>query len=82
MKLTYEMPVQIKGDTIVYNTDSFSNGTEQKLGDVLEKLPGVEVSEDGEIEVEGKKVAKVMVEGKDFFDGDTKLAVENILPML
>ena len=44
----------------------------------LKKLPGVEVNADGEIEVEGKKVSKLMVEGKDFFDGDTKLGVKNI----
>lgn len=78
VELVYEMPVSVKGDTIVYNADSFRSGTEQKLGDVLKKLPGVELNDDGEIEVEGKSVGKVMVEGKDFFDGDSKLAVENI----
>ncbi len=78
VELVYEMPVSIKGDTIVYNTDSFTNGTERKLGDVLKKLPGVEVNDDGQIEVEGKVVTKVMIEGKDFFDGDTKLATQNI----
>ena len=76
--LTYEMPVTISGDTIVYNADSFKNGTERKLEDVLKKLPGVEVNDDGEIEIEGKKVTKVMVDGKDFFDGDSKLATKNI----
>ena len=45
---------------------------------MLDKLPGVEVNDDGEIEVEGKKVTKVMVEGEDFFDGDSKLASKNI----
>jgi len=78
VELTYEMPVTIKGDTIVYNADSFKNGSEKKLGDVLKKLPGVEVTDEGEIEVEGKAVSKVMVEGKDFFDGDSKLATKNI----
>ena len=72
------MPVSIKGDTIVYNADSFKSGTERKLEDLLKKLPGVEVNADGEVEVEGKKVTKLMVEGKDFFDGDTKLGVKNI----
>ena len=72
------MPVSVKGDTLIYNADSFKSGTEKKLEDVLNKLPGVEVTEDGEIEVEGKTVTKVMVEGKDFFDGDSKLAVKNI----
>ncbi|PWI29418.1 TonB-dependent receptor [Flavobacteriaceae bacterium LYZ1037] len=78
IELTYEMPVTIKGDTIVYNADSFKDGTERKLEDVLKKLPGVEINDDGEIEVEGKKVSKVMVDGKDFFDGDSKLASKNI----
>ncbi|WP_339849208.1 TonB-dependent receptor [uncultured Dokdonia sp.] len=78
VELVYEMPVTIKGDTIVYNTDSFTNGNEKKLGDVLKKLPGIEVNDDGEIEVEGKVVSKVMIEGKDFFDGDSKLATKNI----
>ncbi|MGB5941748.1 MAG: carboxypeptidase-like regulatory domain-containing protein [Leeuwenhoekiella sp.] len=78
VELIYEMPVVVRGDTIVYNTDSFTNGTEQKLGDVLKKLPGVTVTDDGEIEVEGQRVQKVMIEGKDFFDGDSKLATKNI----
>lgn len=78
VEVVYEMPVTIKGDTIVYNTDSFVTGTEKKLEDVLKKLPGVEINDDGEIEVEGKKVTKVMVDGKDFFDGDSKLAAKNI----
>ena len=78
VEIIREMPVSIKGDTIVYNADSFKTGTERKLEDVLKKLPGVEVNADGEVEVEGKKVTKLMVEGKDFFDGDTKLGVKNI----
>ena len=78
VNITYKMPVTVKGDTIVYDADSFKNGTEKKLGDVLQKLPGVEVNDDGEIEVEGKTVKKVMVEGKDFFDGDSKIATKNI----
>jgi Carboxypeptidase regulatory-like domain/Outer membrane protein beta-barrel family len=78
VELTYEMPVTIKGDTLIYNADSFKNGSERKLEDVLKKLPGVEINEDGQIEVEGKTVNKLMVNGKDFFDGDTKLATKNI----
>ena len=78
VELTYEMPVKISGDTLIYNADSFNTGTERKLEDVLKNLPGVEVNDDGQIEVEGKVVGKVMVEGKDFFDGDTKIATKNI----
>lgn len=78
VEIVREMPVSIKGDTIVYNADSFKTGTERKLEDVLKKLPGVEVDADGQVKVEGKAVNKLMVEGKDFFDGDTKLGVKNI----
>ncbi|WP_228852522.1 TonB-dependent receptor [Aegicerativicinus sediminis] len=78
VELTYEMPVSVKGDTLIYNADSFKNGTERKLEDVLKKLPGVEVNDEGQIEVEGRAVTKVMVDGKDFFDGDSKLATKNI----
>ena len=78
VEIVREMPVSIKGDTIVYNSDSFTNGTERKLEDILKKLPGVEVDAEGQIKVEGKAVTKLMVEGKDFFDGDTKLGVKNI----
>ncbi|MBC7525296.1 MAG: carboxypeptidase-like regulatory domain-containing protein [Flavobacterium sp.] len=78
VEIVREMPVSIKGDTIVYNADSFKSGIERKLEDILKKLPGVEVNADGEIEVEGKRVTKLMVEGKDFFDGDTKLGIKNI----
>ncbi|MBF8150212.1 TonB-dependent receptor [Winogradskyella sp. F6397] len=78
VELTYDMPVTIKGDTLIYNADSFKSGTERKLEDVLKKLPGVEINTDGQIEVEGKVVNKLMVNGKDFFDGDSKLATKNI----
>ena len=78
VQITYEIPITIKGDTIVYNADSFKNGSERNLEDVIEKLPGVEINEDGQVEVEGKVVNKLMVNGKDFFDGDTKIATKNI----
>ncbi len=78
INIVSKMPVTIKGDTIIYNADSFKNGSERKLKDVLEKLPGVEINDAGQIEVEGKAVEKIMVDGKEFFSGDTKLATENI----
>jgi hypothetical protein len=78
VEIVREMPVSIKGDTIVYNADSFKTGTERKLEDVLKRLPGVEINADGEIEVEGKKVTQMLVDGKKFFEGDTKLGSKNI----
>ena len=78
IEVIYEMPVAVRGDTLTYNADSFNTGTERKLGDVLQNLPGVEINDDGQIEIEGKVVNKLMVNGKDFFDGDTKLGTKNI----
>ncbi|MDO7628033.1 MAG: TonB-dependent receptor family protein, partial [Flavobacteriaceae bacterium] len=78
VELVYKMPVAVKGDTLVYNADSYTNGSERKLEDIIDKLPGVEINENGQIEVEGKVVNKLMVNGKDFFDGDTKVATKNI----
>jgi len=78
VEIVQEMPVSISGDTIIYNADSFKTGTEQKLEDILKKLPGVQVNEDGEIEVEGRKVSQLLVEGKKFFEGDTKIGSKNI----
>ena len=78
VEVTYKIPITIKGDTLSYDKDAFASGNEKKLGDVLKKLPGVEINTEGEVEVEGKKVQKVMVNGKDFFDGDTKMATKNI----
>lgn len=73
-----EMPIVITGDTISYKADAFTTGEERRLEDVIKQLPGFEIDDDGQVKVEGKTVEKVMVEGKDFFDGDSKIAVENI----
>lgn len=78
VEIVREMPVSIKGDTIVYNTDSFKTGEERKLEDVFKKLPGFEVMADGQVQVEGKKVTKLFVNGKPFMEGDTKLGSKNI----
>lgn len=78
VEIVREMPVSIKGDTIVYNTDSFKTGEERKLEDVFKKLPGFEVTGDGQVQVEGKKVTKLFVDGKPFMEGDTKLGSKNI----
>ncbi|HEY9167995.1 MAG TPA: carboxypeptidase-like regulatory domain-containing protein [Lutibacter sp.] len=73
-----ELPVNVKEDTITYNTDKFVTGDERKLKNVLKKLPGVEVDKNGSVTVQGKKVTTLLVEGKKFFGGGSKLAVENI----
>ncbi|QXP72990.1 carboxypeptidase-like regulatory domain-containing protein [Tenacibaculum sp. AHE15PA] len=77
-EVVIELPVTVKQDTIIYNTDKFVNGSERKLKNVLKKLPGVEVDKNGGVTVQGKKVTKLLVDGKKFFGGGTKLGVENI----
>ena len=77
-EVVVKMPVTVRGDTLIYDADSFKNGSERKLKDIIDKLPGVEINDDGQIEVEGKVVNKLMVNGKDFFEGDTKLGTNNI----
>ncbi|MBM6498739.1 TonB-dependent receptor [Flavobacterium macrobrachii] len=71
-------PIIVKKDTITYDVKAFANGNERKLKEQLEKLPGVEVDKKGNVTVQGKKVTKMLVEGKSFFGGGSKLAVENI----
>ncbi|MEW5676706.1 carboxypeptidase-like regulatory domain-containing protein [Flavobacterium enshiense] len=71
-------PIEIKKDTLTYSVKAFASGNERKMKEVLEKLPGVEVDKNGGVTVQGKKVTKMLVEGKSFFGGGSKLAVENI----
>lgn len=70
-------PIVKSKDTITYNLKAFTNGNEFKMQDVLTKLPGIKI-DNNTIKVQGKTVTKLLVEGKPFFDGSTKLAIENI----
>ncbi len=76
--LRQKLAIKVREDTITYQTDVFTTGEERKLREVLKKLPGVEVDRDGNVTVNGKKVDKLLVDGKTFFTGDTKLGVNNI----
>ena len=76
--ISYQIPVSVREDTITYRAKAFVTGEERKLKDVLKKLPGVEVDKNGLVTVRGKKITKMLVEGKEFFGGNAKLAVENI----
>ena len=76
--LNYTPPVVIKKDTMSFKVDAFKTGDERKLRDVLKNLPSVEVDKQGNVTVRGKKVSRVLVENKQFFTGDSKLAVNNI----
>lgn len=73
-----KIAVVVKEDTIIYDPKIFTTGKERKLKQLLKKLPGVEVDKNGAIFVLGKRVSKLLVDGKTFFGGGTKLGVENI----
>lgn len=76
--INYKIPLIVKQDTLIYNVESFADGGERKLRDLLKNLPGVEVDREGNVTVQGKKVSRVLVENKTFFTGNSKLAVNNI----
>jgi len=69
---------RIKGDTISFKIGRFTDKTEKTLGDIINKLPGMEVDESGNIKANGKKVDKLMVEGQDFFSDSHKMATQNL----
>ncbi len=70
--------VEMKEDTFVYNADAFRLPEGSSLEELVRKLPGAEVDDDGTITINGKTVSKIMVEGKEFFDNDTKMAMKNL----
>ncbi len=78
VELLVRMPVRIKEDSVIYVADSFRSGREWKLKDLVKKLPGMEITKEGNIRVMGKTVSKVLVEDKPFFGGNPRMALENI----
>jgi Outer membrane protein beta-barrel family/CarboxypepD_reg-like domain len=71
-------PVVIKKDTIEFNAPSFKTTENANVEDLLKKLPGVEVDNDGSIRAQGEDVERVTVDGKEFFGRDPKLATRNL----
>lgn len=71
-------PMQMRGDTLEFNAAAFKLDTNAVVEDLLNKLPGVTVWADGVITVNGKKINQLLVEGKPFFNGDNKIALQNI----
>lgn len=70
--------VEMKEDTFVYNADAYRVPEGSALEELIRKIPGAEVDDDGTIKINGKTVSKIMVGGKEFFDNDTKMAMKNI----
>lgn len=70
--------VTVREDTIEYNADSYKVAEGSMLEDLIRKMPGAEVSSDGKITINGKEIKKVLVDGKEFFSDDPKVASKNL----
>lgn len=71
-------PVTVKRDTIEFNAGSFKTQANANVEDLLKKMPGIEVQTDGSIRAQGEQVQRVMVDGREFFGRDPKLATRNL----
>lgn len=71
-------PITVKKDTLEFNVKSFKTKKDANVEDLLKKLPGVEVDEDGKITVNGKEVNKILVNGKPFFGNDPSITTKNL----
>jgi hypothetical protein len=71
-------PVVINNDTIEFNSENFKTQPNAVVEDMLKKMPGVTVESDGTLKVNGQTVRRVLVNGKEFFTGDIKMATKNL----
>ena len=70
--------VTLKEDTFIYNAAAFRTPEGSVAEELVRRLPGAEVSDDGTIKINGKQVKKILVDGKEFMTGDTKTAMKNL----
>ena len=70
--------VTLKEDTFVYNSSAYRTPEGSVVEELVKRLPGAEVSDDGTIKINGKEVKKILVDGKEFMTGDTKTALKNL----
>ena len=70
--------VTLKEDTFVYNSAAYRTPEGSVVEELVKRLPGAEVSDDGTIKINGKEVKKILVDGKEFMTGDTKTALKNL----
>ena len=71
-------PIKVMEDTIEYNADTYKTQPNAVVEDLLKRLPGVEVDSDGKITANGKEVSKILIDGKEFFSDDPKVASKNL----
>lgn len=72
------VPLTIRHDTIEFNARAFKTKSDANVEELLKKLPGIEVDRAGNIKALGKDVKKVLVDGKEFFGNDPKVATKNL----
>jgi hypothetical protein len=70
--------ITIKGDTTVYNVKKFLNGTEDNLKDLIKNLPGIRINSNGKIEVNGKVISELLIDGENLYKSQHQLATENL----
>jgi hypothetical protein len=72
------LKVNVKEDTFVYNSAAYRTPEGSAIEELVKRLPGAQVDDDGKITINGKEVKKILVDGKEFMTGDTKTALKNI----
>ena len=71
-------PILIKKDTIKFQTGDFTNGTEQTVEELLQKIPGLQIDSEGTIKVGNQEIEKLMVDGDDLFERGYKILSKNM----
>ena len=77
--ITAEAPqVTVSGDTLGYNASAYRTSEGAALEELVKKIPGAEVDEEGNVKLNGKEIKKLLVDGKEFFGGDVKTGLQNL----
>ena len=77
--ITAEAPqVTVKEDTLEFNSSAYRTPEGAMLEELVKKLPGAEIDDEGNVKINGKEVKKIMVDGKEFFGGDVKTGLKNL----
>ena len=71
-------PVTVSGDTLGYNASAYRTPEGAALEELVRKIPGAEVDDDGNVKLNGKSISKLLVDGKEFFGGDVKTGLQNL----
>lgn len=70
--------IKFSNDTVLFDTKHYSTGTEENIGDILKKIPGLEVNETGKVSYAGKNIGKILIDGKDIISSGSNLAINNL----